>query len=111
MQKLMTFNDLPGAVTNLTREIGELKATVKKLAERSSTMSEPYGTFKWLCLVAPIPIGTLRIRSSRGEIPGTKKIGKRLLYNKETVLEWLESQDLPERAVRSSRSSKRNLKS
>lgn len=55
--------------------------------------AEPYGDFKWLCGTCPgIPASTLRIKSASGEIPGVVKFGKRVLYEKVLVLNWLRSQ-------------------
>ena len=54
---------------------------------------DPYGNFKWLqAICADVPESTLRIKSARGEIPGVIKFGKRVLYDKEVVLNWLKSQ-------------------
>lgn len=54
------------------------------------TSTEPYGDFKWLKRICVgIPDSTLRIKSASGEIPGSIKFGKRVLYEKAVVLEWL----------------------
>lgn len=54
---------------------------------------DPYGDFKWLqATCVGIPASTLRIKSASGEIPGVVKFGKRVLYEKATVLNWLRSQ-------------------
>jgi hypothetical protein len=54
---------------------------------------EPYGDFHWLRGTCPgIPASTLRIKSAAGQIPGVVKVGKRRLYEKEAVLNWLRSQ-------------------
>ncbi|MBO0938204.1 hypothetical protein J2I47_16750 [Fibrella sp. HMF5335] len=58
--------------------------------------AEPFGTFGWLQGVcAGIPASTLRIKSAAGEIPGVKKFGKRVLYDKAEVVNWLRSQSKP----------------
>lgn len=55
--------------------------------------AEPFGDFSWLqSICAGIPASTLRIKSAAGEIPGVKKFGKRVLYEKVEVLDWLRSQ-------------------
>ncbi|ARK10376.1 hypothetical protein A6C57_08565 [Fibrella sp. ES10-3-2-2] len=52
----------------------------------------PFGDFAWLQGACPgIPASTLRIKSAAGEIPGTKKVGKRVLYEKIEVLNWIRS--------------------
>jgi hypothetical protein len=53
----------------------------------------PYGDFIWLKnTCSGIPASTLRIKSAGGEIPGVIKFGKRVLYEKATVMAWLRSQ-------------------
>jgi hypothetical protein len=55
--------------------------------------SDPYGDFKWLTTTCSgVPASTLRIKSATGEIPGVVKFGKRVLYEKASVLNWLRSQ-------------------
>ena len=55
--------------------------------------ADPYGDFKWLAATCSgVPASTLRIKSAAGEIPGVVKFGKRVLYDKATVLNWLRSQ-------------------
>lgn len=58
--------------------------------------TEPYGDFTWLTATCSgIPASTLRGKSAAGEIPGLKKVGKRVLYHKTTVLDWLNGQTRP----------------
>ncbi|GAB3809503.1 hypothetical protein GCM10028819_51440 [Spirosoma humi] len=55
--------------------------------------ADPYGDFKWLTATCSgVPASTLRIKSAAGEIPGVVKFGKRVLYEKVAVLNWLRSQ-------------------
>lgn len=55
--------------------------------------ANPYGDFKWLTATCVgIPASTLRIKSASGGIPGVVKFGKRVLYEKVIVLNWLRSQ-------------------
>lgn len=55
--------------------------------------ADPFGDFRWLQSICPaIPASTLRIKSAAGEIPGVVKFGKRVLYEKALVLNWLRSQ-------------------
>ncbi|GAB2542809.1 hypothetical protein [Spirosoma aerophilum] len=55
--------------------------------------ADPYGDFKWLAATCTgIPSSTLRIHSASGRIPGVVRFGKRVLYEKAVVLNWLRSQ-------------------
>ncbi|MVM36003.1 hypothetical protein GO755_38675 [Spirosoma sp. HMF4905] len=88
--------DNPFAV--IDRRINRLESLLIEIRDAlhgpsSSVEVDPYGDFKWLCSTCPgIPASTLRIKSAAGEIPGVVKFGKRVLYEKATVLNWLRSQ-------------------
>jgi hypothetical protein len=93
MATKLTFNDLPEAVHFLSREVADLKDMVRQLTNPTPPDTEPFGDFHWLRGACPgIPASTLRIKSAAGEIPGTKKIGKRVLYDKAEVLNWIRAQ-------------------
>lgn len=62
-------------------------------APTAATEADLYGDFKWLQSTCHgVPASTLRIKSAAGEIPGVVKFGKRVLYEKAAVLNWLRSQ-------------------
>lgn len=62
------------------------------------TDANPYGDFNWLKSTCPgVPVSTLRIKSAAGEIPGIVKFGKRVLYDKAAVLNYLQSQTRQQR--------------
>ncbi len=57
-----------------------------------TTDTEPFGDFLWLCATCSgIPASTLRIKSAAGQIPGTQKVGRRVLYEKASVISWIRS--------------------
>lgn len=72
------------------------KSVQRALAKQSQAVpdAEPYGDFNWLRTTVPYPESTLRIKSAAGEIPGLVKFGKRVLYDKSVVLNWLRSRTL-----------------
>lgn len=88
--------DNPFAV--IDRRINRLESLLIEIRDSLSTTTltpdtDPYGDFHWLRGVCPgIPASTLRIKSAAGGIPGVVKFGKRVLYDKKIVLEWLRSQ-------------------
>ncbi|GAB4038658.1 hypothetical protein [Spirosoma jeollabukense] len=85
------FQELAERLSN----IEGLLLDLKRSSNTSSTLvdAEPYGDFHWLRGTCPgIPASTLRIKSAAGEIPGVVKFGKRVLYEKALVLNWLRSQ-------------------
>lgn len=72
-----------------------LREEIQIINTTSASISdtEPYGDFRWLTATCPgVPASTLRIKSASGEIPGVIKFGKRVLYEKTTVINWLRSQ-------------------
>lgn len=95
-QHPITFDALPNEVFLLRREVADLKDMVRQLSTNNSlptAEANAYGDFNWLKeTCAGVPVGTLRIWSSTGKVPGLSKIGKRCLYHKQTVWNWLGSQ-------------------
>lgn len=51
----------------------------------------PFGDLNWLCSVWPRPKATIKQLSATGSIPGKIKIGRGVLYEKATVLQWIRS--------------------
>ncbi|SFF25894.1 hypothetical protein [Spirosoma endophyticum] len=89
--------DNPFAV--IDRRINRLESLLLEIKEiihsPASVVNDAdiYGDFLWLRNTCPgIPASTLRIKSAAGEIPGVVKFGKRVLYEKALVLNWLRSQ-------------------
>lgn len=75
-----------------------LAATNYQPPAPATSTAEPYGDFTWLTATCSgIPASTLRGKSAAGKIPGLKKIGKRVLYHKATVLKWLDEQTRPDK--------------
>ncbi len=71
----------------------EIKDVLKTGQPHDQIGQTPFGDFHWLCeACSGIPVSTLRIKSAAGTIPGTKKVGKRVLYEKEVVINWLRGQ-------------------
>ncbi len=70
-----------------------IKLNHSTISTAYSNDAEPFGNFSWLQGVcAGIPASTLRIKSASGEIPGVVKFGKRVLFDKVIVLNFLRSQ-------------------
>jgi hypothetical protein len=73
--------------------VQEAIANISLPNSTSAPEADPYGDFKWLTATCVgVPASTLRIKSAAGEIPGVVKFGKRVLYEKAAVLNWLKSQ-------------------
>lgn len=77
----------------LRDELADILPSIKSKSLDQDQDTTPYGDFNWLQNTCPgIPASTLRIKSAAGEIPGVVKFGKRVLYEKAVVLNWLRSQ-------------------
>lgn len=79
----------------ISRRLSNIEDLLLDLKHKPSpiTDADPFGDFKWLStLCKNVPESTLRIKSASGEIPGVVKFGKRVLYEKAIVLDWLRSQ-------------------
>lgn len=85
------FQELAERLSNIEGLLLELKRS--SVSSTATTGTDPYGDFNWLRSTCPgVPASTLRIKSAAGEIPGVVKFGKRVLYEKDAVLNWLRSQ-------------------
>lgn len=80
----------------ISRRLANIEELLIDLKHKPNTKlpdADPYGDFKWLTSICPgVPPSTLRVKSAAGEIPGVIKFGKRVLYQKADVLNWLQSQ-------------------
>ena len=77
----------------LRDELADILPKLKLNITGTPEQPEPYGDFNWLVTTCSgVPASTLRIKSAAGEIPGVVKFGKRVLYEKALVLNWLGSQ-------------------
>lgn len=82
------FQEIAERLSNIEELLINLQATSN--TSTSVFDDSPFGDFHWLRGTCPgIPASTLRIKSAAGEIPGVKKFGKRVLYEKAVVLDWL----------------------
>jgi len=83
MEEILTFNDLPKAVTRLTDEVSKLKdLLIQKQAERLLNIDE---VAELLHLTKP----TVYTKHSRGELPGVCKRGKRLYFQRDVIINWI----------------------
>ena len=95
--KMKLETELNIALTEFFRPIVAqcIQEAIQKISfpPETSPDADPYGDFKWLSATCSgIPESTLRIHSASGKIPGVVKFGKRVLYEKAIVLNWLRSQ-------------------
>ncbi len=83
----------PSQLKTLLVEAVSIALKYHQPAPASIPDADPYGDFHWLRGTCPgVPASTLRIKSAAGDIPGVVKFGKRVLYEKAAVLNWLRSQ-------------------
>ena len=84
----LTFNELPQAVSDLTREIKEIKELL--LAKKSDVAPEEDHllTIKQAGELLNLSVPTLYGYVQRSEIPVSKR-GKRLYFSKKELLDWV----------------------
>lgn len=89
MEQVLTFDQLPTAVTILTKEISELKRLLIEKQEQTPTEQPDQlltiqQTAEFLCLAVP----TIYTMVSRGEIPVMKR-SKRLYFSRIELINYL----------------------
>jgi excisionase family DNA binding protein len=91
MEQVLTFDQLPHAVTTLISEISELKHLLTKQQEHPPTeQPEQLLTIQEAANLLHLTVPTLYSKHSKGELPGVCKRGKRLYFSKQCLIEWVQ---------------------
>ncbi len=87
----LTFEQLPTAVTLLTKEISELKALLLQKNEQQPTeQPEQLLTIQQAAELFNLTVPTMYSKVSRGELPVMKR-GKRLYFSRTELMEYLKA--------------------
>lgn len=90
MEQNLTFNDLPTAVTMLTKEVSELKRLLVEKQEQPPTEQlEQLLNIQEAAALLHLTVPTIYSKHSKGELPGVCKRGKRLYFSKQSLIEWV----------------------
>jgi excisionase family DNA binding protein len=91
MEKEVTFNTLPEAVTLLCNEVSEIK---RLLIEKSNEQHQPEAdqllTIRQAAEFLSLSVPTLYGYVSRNEIPVCKR-SKRLYFSKQELMDWIKA--------------------
>ena len=89
MEQVLTFDQLPTAVTMLTKEISELKRLLIEKQEQTPTeQPDQLLTIQQTAEFLSLAVPTIYSMVSRGEIPVMKR-SKRLYFSRTELLEYL----------------------
>lgn len=87
----LTFEQLPTAVTLLTKEVSELKALLLQKSEQQPTeQPEQFLTIQQAAELLNLTVPTLYSKVSKGELPVMKR-SKRLYFSRTELLEYLKA--------------------
>ena len=95
MQEQMTFNDLPGMVSQILNKVERLERVIETIREQvgknssSSTEHIPM-TIDEACEFLKMKKSTMYYHVERGNITATRR-GKNYIFFKDELLRWLES--------------------
>lgn len=90
MEQNLTFDQLPKAVTMLTKEVSELKRLLIEKQEQPTTeQPEQLLTIQEAAYLLHLTVSTIYSKHSKGELPGVCKRGKRLYFSKQSLIEWV----------------------
>ena len=84
---VMSFNDLPGAVFELTQKVDELYSIVKNVEPREQ--ADQYLTVEEAAEFLSLSIPTIYSKVSKRELPYMKR-GKRLYFSREALESYLD---------------------
>ena len=91
MEENLTFEQLPKAVTKLTKEVCELKQLLlKKSVEQPSDFSEQFLTIQEAAEFLSLSVPTMYSKVSKRELPVMKR-GKRLYFSRTELMQYLKA--------------------
>jgi len=85
----LTFDQLPQAVTMLTKEVSELKRLLIEKQEQPTDQPEQLLTIDEVATLLHLTKPTVYSKVSKNEIPGVCKQGKRLYFDRQTIIDWI----------------------
>jgi excisionase family DNA binding protein len=88
MNEKITFNDLPKAVSELTKEVSQLKSLLIKSNSEPTTPSEKLLNIQEAANFLNLSVSTIYTKVSKGTIPYMKQ-GKRLYFSDKELLDYL----------------------
>ncbi|WP_292901699.1 helix-turn-helix domain-containing protein [Nonlabens sp.] len=88
MEQNLTFNDLPKAVTMLTKEVGELKRLLIEKQEQPTTPPEQLLNVQEAAHFLNLTVPTIYSKVSKNELPVMKR-SKRLYFSSTELMEYL----------------------
>ncbi|UJH91693.1 helix-turn-helix domain-containing protein [Antarcticibacterium sp. 1MA-6-2] len=89
MKEILTFDQLPTAVTMLTQEISELKQLLlNKSRQHPTEQPEQLLTVQDTAVFLSLSVPTIYSKVSKGELPVMKR-SKRLYFSRKELLEYV----------------------
>ena len=85
----LTFDKLPEAVTMLTKEVSELKRLLIEKQEQPTDQPEQLLTIDEVATLLHLAKPTVYSKVSKNELPGVCKQGKRLYFDRQTIIDWI----------------------
>jgi len=89
MEQHLTFDKLPEAVTMLTKEVSELKRLFIERQETPTEQPEQLLTIDEVSELLHLTKPTIYSKVSKNELPGVCKQGKRLYFDRQTIIDWI----------------------
>ena len=88
MEEILTFNDLPKAVTRLTDEVSKLKDLLIQKQVSPTKEAEKLLTIKEASEFLKLTVPTIYSKVSKNELPYMKQ-GKRLYFSSTELMEYI----------------------
>lgn len=85
----LTFDQLPQAVTMLTKEVSELKRLLIEKQEQPTDQPEQLLTIDEVATLLHLTKPTVYSKVSKNELPGVCKQGKRLYFDRQAIIDWI----------------------
>jgi excisionase family DNA binding protein len=86
----LTFEQLPTAVTMLAKEVSELKRLfIEKQEQAPTDQPDQLLTIQQVGELLHLRRPTIYSKVSKNELPGVCKQGKRLYFDRQTIIDWI----------------------
>jgi len=87
--EILSFDQLPKAITILTKEVGELKCLLlEKQEQKHREQAEQFLTIQEAAQYLNLTVPTIYSKVSKGELPVMKR-GKRLYFSSTELMDYL----------------------
>jgi excisionase family DNA binding protein len=90
MEKIISFDQLPTAVNQLSEKLENIeRLLIEKQEQPPTEQPEQLLTIDEVAILLHLTKPTVYSKVSKNELPGVCKQGKRLYFDRQTIIDWI----------------------